>query len=309
MEEVHRALDAALRQDPPVEHGAVLLVLGRDGVLTRQFKGRTRADSRLPLLDASTWFSVAAVLTLVDQDGVGLDDPLGQWLPGLSGAGEGAEEKAAVTLRQVLAHTSGLVPQHPCLGDRDSSLAECAGAILAEPLRAPPGREVFFGNGALQVAGFLAETVSGKPWAEFFQDRVTDPLSLHCTSFGETSNPHLSRGARSCAEDLESFLQALLGGKGEDSTTALLTEETLAALWSPQSGRARRIYAPQAPGGYGLGLALARESPRVHSPGTFGPPFWLDPEAGLALVLLGGAPPERLGVIDLRLRDVLFGGV
>ena len=296
--ELHRLVETALAEEPPVTRGA-LVVVGRGGVLTQHTLGRTREDTRLPLLDISAWLTTVAVLTLVERDQVALDDPLSKWLP------EVPAGKGAITLRQLLAHTSGLAAQHACLGDRQTTLAQCAAAILAEPSRAAPGREIFFGNAPLQVAGWLAETVSGRGWAEFFQERVADPLGLACVTYGATANPDLARGARGCPGDVAAFLRFLVQDPADGSSP--LSPATHAAMFRPQTAAARAVYVPDAATGFGLGPALS--APWVHTPGTFGPPLWVDREAGLGMALLVIAAPERSAEIAAELRAILLTGV
>jgi len=296
---LHHTLDTALAQEPALERGA-LIVVGRQGVVSQRLIGRTREDTRLPLLGGSAWLTTAAILTLVERGELALEDSLGDRLP------EVPADKGAITLRQLLSHTSGLAPQHPCLGDRDTTLAQCAEAILATPLRAPPGREGFFGGTGLQVAGWWAEEVTGRPWAEFFQERLADPLGLECATYGATGNPHLSRGARACVGDVAAFLGFLVqpGATAAGLPGSKPGEDTRTLMFTPQTGSARLVYAPGAETGFGLGTAL--EPPWVHTPGTFGAPLAVNPETGLGLGLLFTASPQRLMTLAETLRAVLF---
>src|SRR5579872_2312479 len=89
--------------------------------------------------------TTAAVLQLVEQGKVGLDDPVGAHLPGLArpkvlagfdddGKPRLAEARAAITVRQLLAHTSGLAYEF-C----NAQLARHGAATKPAPMGAAPG--------------------------------------------------------------------------------------------------------------------------------------------------------------------------
>jgi CubicO group peptidase (beta-lactamase class C family) len=288
---VHQALDAALAETPAVERGALVLA-GRNGVITQRLVGRTREDTRLPLLDSSAWWSAATLLTLVDRGDISLTATLGEALP------EVPADKVDITLQQLLDHTSGIEPQHPCLADRESTLEACARAILETPLRAEPGREIFFGATGLQVAGWWAERVTGRPWAELVQERLSEPLGLACLSYGTTTNPHLARGARACTGDVARFLTFLLDPK------PLLGPETAALLLTPQGRGARSVLLPD--GATGLGFGTAFHPPWVEAAGAFSATLSVHPEGELGLALLFTVPPQRLREMAAPLRAVLL---
>ena len=104
-------VDALMRAYSGAVPGAAVLVL-RDGApLVRRAYGLADLQQRVAATPATNYrlasmtkqFTAAAVLALVDDGRLSLDDAVRRWLPSLPAAAD------AVTLRQLLTHTSGLI--------------------------------------------------------------------------------------------------------------------------------------------------------------------------------------------------------
>ena len=109
-----RLLDRRIRHDGL--DGGVLLV-GRDGTWGGT-ADRITAETVMPIASASKWLTAALVMTFVDEGRLTLDTPVADLLPGFGGA------KAAVTVRHLLSHTSGLVAD-ACVYATMGSTASC----------------------------------------------------------------------------------------------------------------------------------------------------------------------------------------
>ncbi len=181
---VDELLSAAL----PAAGGGVVRVAQPGQVLFERAYGGYRLSDAVPLASGTQLLSAVVLLTLVDGHQLSLDAKVASVLA------EWPADKAAVTLRMLLAQTSGLPPSAPCLDQRDTTLAACVHQISALPLRADPGTAVIYGGTGFQVAGRMAEVASGKSWAELFRERLTQPLGLRMTGFGRTANPRHRRG-------------------------------------------------------------------------------------------------------------------
>ena len=99
--------------------GGVLLVAGDGRLLHRFAVGGIGTRTVMPIASASKWLTSATLMTFVDQGMLSLDDPVAKYLPSFSG------EKATITVRELLSHTSGL-PSAPCEGDPSTTLRDCA---------------------------------------------------------------------------------------------------------------------------------------------------------------------------------------
>lgn len=223
-------------------------------------------DGRFRIGSITKTFVSTVVLQLVGEGRVGLDEPVGAYLPGLVPDG--------ITVRHLLQHTSGLhnytqsLPLDPAgfetIRYQHWEPRELVAIATAKPLDFPPGTAWNYSNTNYVVAGLLVEEVTGRPYAEAVEKRVLRPLGLRSTSVpgdrvGVTGphahgyyqvdgkdvdvtrlNPSVAYAAGemiSTTADLDRFLDALLDGR-------LLAPAQLAELTrtTPVSG------------GYGLGI-------------------------------------------------------
>ena len=119
--------------------------------------------------------TVTAVLALAGSGELGLDDRAGRYLPRFGALRE-------VTLRQLLAHTSGLP-------DTRKFYEWCAGPdellrdLHATPLEAPPGTRVTYSDLGFMALGEIVATVAGEPLDAAVADLVTAPLGMTRTGY------------------------------------------------------------------------------------------------------------------------------
>jgi CubicO group peptidase (beta-lactamase class C family) len=146
-----------------------------------------------------------AVLQLVEQGRVGLDDPVGRFIPALAqlrvlrpGAttiGDGVPAREPVRVRHLLTHTAGFTygftqPGTPIaeayraarIGDPALDLAQMTQALAGVPLLFEPGTGWSY-SVATDVAGRLVEVVSGQTLDAYFQQHVFEPLGMRDTFF------------------------------------------------------------------------------------------------------------------------------
>lgn len=282
--------------------GAALWVL-KAGVLQEElYLGRFHDNLVVPFDGASAWLSTAVVLTLADTGTLELDDPLIEYFP------EVPDDKAQITLRQILSHTAGLATSHPCLAEPSASLESCVRSILEEPLEAPPGREFLYGAAGLQIAGRVAEIIGGGSWETVFQQRVAQPLGLARTSYGEASNPVLASGARGTVRDYGRFLSALLSPRA--GSRPLLSPAPAVEMLTDQAAGTTRSYWPlETARGFGLGTWLMEDASGnawATSPGILGFTPWLLRDRDFAAVTVVSARPGAAESLRLRLAPLLL---
>ena len=113
---------------------------------------------------------------LADEGKLTLDDPVGKYVPGLTGGD-------TVTIRQILSHTSGYRDYWP----QDFSFADMQhpvtpGQILDRwgkaPLDFPPGTQWQYSNTGFVIAGQIIEKVSGQSLLPFLSARAFQPLGM-----------------------------------------------------------------------------------------------------------------------------------
>jgi CubicO group peptidase (beta-lactamase class C family) len=188
--------------------GAALVVVHDETVLHRRWFGSLRGGTRIPIASASKWLTAATVMSFVDAGRLTLDDPVSHYLPGFQGA------KASVTVRELLAHTSGL-PTPSCIGDPSVTLATCVDRIAAGPPPASvPGREFHYSPVGYAIAGRLVEVLGGARFEDVFVSRIASPLGMKATRFdafgSSLDNPDPAASAASTIDDYQRFLDMML---------------------------------------------------------------------------------------------------
>ena len=181
--------------------GAVLAVGNR--ALTQRLSafGATGWDSTAaPASAASTRYDLAsltkvvattaAVMALVEDGRMRLDEPVATYLPEFSGG-----ERDAITIRHLLTHTGGLRAGASGLRD-DVPAARVRRWVLSLPLALEPGADVLYSDVGFIVLWLAAERAAGEPLPRYLQRRVWGPLEMRETSVGVPS------GCRRCAPSL-----------------------------------------------------------------------------------------------------------
>jgi CubicO group peptidase (beta-lactamase class C family) len=299
-------VDSLLAQALPKDGGGVLRVAQPGRVLFEKAYGGYRLDDAISIASGTQLLSVVVLLHLVDAQKLALDAPVSSVLR------DWPKDKAAITLRMLLAHTSGLPPTADCLDDRNTTLEACVQKIAATPLRKDPGTAVIYGGTGFQVAGRMAEVATGKSWAELFREHLTAPLGLRATGFGRTANPRVAGGAQSTAGEYGKVLDLLLQG-GETAGVRLLSPASVEAMLQDQSGGAPLVLSPYAlfagreASRPGLGLWLDRTDGSGHGleavcQGTFGFTAWMDRERQLGGVLLVRSDLRRIVPLEQQVR-------
>lgn len=190
---LQRSLDDAVRAIPL--RGASAAVVLADGRVWRGTSGLSqpgvRLDTamRLGIGSISKSITAALLVRLAERGRLSLDDPVGRWLPPIP------HVDPAITVRQLLNHTSGLFDVTEAPGYRDSILADVAArwtpqrtlALLRPPLSAR-GTEWRYCNTNYLLAGLVAEAVGGRPFHEQVREELFAPLPI-AAAFLDQSEP------------------------------------------------------------------------------------------------------------------------
>jgi CubicO group peptidase (beta-lactamase class C family) len=195
--------------------GAVMLVASPEKVLSLESIGYSDVGSKIPLkTDALFWIAsmnkpitATALMMLVDEGKVKLDDPVEKYLPEFKGQLRLVDKSGdlvvlkkpakPITVRNILSHTAGLVDRSPLEGRLDTvSLKDGAISYGLSPLVFEPGSKYAYCNPGINTAGRIIEVVSGIPYEKFLQDRLLEPLGMKDTTFWPTED-QVKRLARS----------------------------------------------------------------------------------------------------------------
>lgn len=117
-----------------------------------------------------------AMMLLIERGQVDLEAPAQRYLPEFTGEG-----KEAITIRQLLTHTSGLRPGIGLGGwqGKDGAIRVAA----AERLQSPPGTALVYSDVNFFVLGAIVERVSGRGLDEFLAAEIYGPLKMTDTGF------------------------------------------------------------------------------------------------------------------------------
>jgi CubicO group peptidase (beta-lactamase class C family) len=276
-------------------------------------------DSAAPVSADTTLYDLAsvtkavatttAVLLLVEDGKIGLDDPVQRHLPAFEG-----ELKERVTWRHLLTHTSGL-PVGANI--RGSTPRERARRLLRTRIGLAPGQQVFYSDLGFLVLWEAATRAAGEPLPKLLERRVWRPLGMHhtrfapgmdCTACAPTmrlSTGQLYRGrpndllARqigdvtgsaglfSTAHDLARFA-AMIANGGELEGVRVLRPESVREILRQQPRAGRRTlgwvaFCPDEP----PSQQQPCERPLAYGHnGWAGTSLWVEPERGVWAVLL-----------------------
>lgn len=184
--DVDRAITAGIQRG--VFPGAVVVIGTRDTILYARGFGHftwssTSAvpDPRTSLYDLASLTKVVAttpaIMLLVERGQMSLDGRVSGYLPDFSGAG-----KDAVTVRNLLAHNSGL----RAFLRLDTLARDAKGArqvVMREPLRWKTGTHVEYSDLNAMLLGWIVERISGTSLDSFVSQNVFKALGLSETRF------------------------------------------------------------------------------------------------------------------------------
>ncbi|MBI1248750.1 serine hydrolase [bacterium] len=315
--------------DENVVSGAVTLVAQDGKIVHLSAVGEADIEAEKPL-KTDAMFAIAsmtkpitatALMTLVEEGKVNLDDPVSKYIPEFADVKlDGKPLDKPITLRQVLTHTSGMGGSQRVIESLENT-----GKLLAErPLHSVPGTKWEYSPG-LNVVGRVIEVASGKPYAAYLQEHIFDPLKMKDTTFAPTKDqksrvpqlyaldnksgelkpaeswigntetdpyPNPSAGLYTTAKDLQRFYQMMLNG-GFLGDAKILSRDSVKELTRLQTGDIVTGFTPG--NGWGLGYCVVQKPQGVTealSPGTFGhggafgTQSWADPVKNRIYILL-----------------------
>ncbi len=260
----HRMIDEIeilMRRYDGAVPGASLLVV-KDGkpVLRRAWglanveegvMATTKTNYRLA--SVTKQFTAAAVLLLVEDGKIGLDDMVSRWLP------SAGEATGRVTIRQLLTHTSGIADYEDLLpaGDTAQVHDRDVPGMLArnDKVYSAPGSRYRYSNSGYALLALVVETASGVSFATFLRERIFLPLEMAesvafenaVSTVSNRAFGHTMRGGAWARKD-QSTTSAVLGDGGIYSSiddlekwdaawndSRLLTDESRRTALTPQT--------------------------------------------------------------------------
>jgi CubicO group peptidase (beta-lactamase class C family) len=326
------SMRAKVERALPKSIGACVLAIDDGEVVFKAGFGLADVELREPCTPATNFrmasvskqFTALAVMLLVDQGKLSLDDTLDEFFVG------GPRYWEEITIEQLLTHASGLpdyenlIPEGTTLQLDDMDVVRML-VETDEPLF-EPGAKWQYSNSAFVVLGMIVEIASGKPFHEFMADEVFEPVGMTGTvlyqrglnavserAYGhewqddtwrraDQSVTSATRGdgvVYTSLEDYEKWLRALAERK-------LLSPESHRAMFSPRekTDRGESHY------GFGWFIDEYRGQRRIHHNGDtrgFRICSQAFPECRAAIVLqFNSEVEEDMTKVGERLADLLI---
>ena len=167
--------------------GAVVLIGRGDRVLYEKAIGRRAVDPSPEAMTTDTIFDVASltkvvatttsVMKLIEDGKVRLSDRVSDYVPGFE-----RYNKTGITVRHLMAHTSGLRPDVD-LGDPWTGSEKAIELAMEEVPTAPPGERFVYSDINYFLLGDIVRRVSGLPLDQFAKKNIFDPLGMKDTGF------------------------------------------------------------------------------------------------------------------------------
>ena len=167
------------------------------GDRTPEFDEDVQVTQVIRIYSMSKAITSSAIMQLVEQGKLGIDDPVSMYIPEFSDVkvfedGKLRPANRAPTIRELLSHTSGIAydfsaspelkPYYEGKFVGVQTLEEAAKIIATLPLQGDPGNLYLYGL-SIDVLGRVIEVVSGLEFEIYLQNNIFTPLEMNDTSF------------------------------------------------------------------------------------------------------------------------------
>jgi CubicO group peptidase (beta-lactamase class C family) len=273
-------------------------------------------DTRSCLASLSKPITATAVMMLVEKRELKYEQTLGRFYPIFTDA------VGAVTVRQLLTHTSG-IPDYPDLNADHPGVTNAEILAAVRKVQAPafaPGQKYQYCNAGYVMLALIVEKLSGQPLSRFLEERIFAPVGMTSTFVLASASQKTADVARGYdesgrADDFEgmstgdggvySTVRDLLRFDQALYTEALLKQTTLAEAFTPASVREGRTT-------YGYGWNINDDVPgkRVwHQGNTAGFRAFIERRLRdriTVIMLTNGGNTNRMAIND-RIQKILAG--
>lgn len=302
-----------------LEDGKPVKVKGY-GLANLELGTRATPETVYQIGSISKQFIAAGIVLLSKEGKVGLDDSIRKYIE------DAPEMWQAITVRQVLTHTSGLVRETPGLQLKAQSEVDAIRAAYSLPLSFEPGEKWQYSNLGYFVLAEIIRRAAQTPWPQYLQERIFAPLKMNATrtTTVEELIPHRASGYHWMDSNNYQNAQIVPGVRpsGAFLSSVLDLAKWDAALYSDEvfSPQQRELmWAPvklndgsERPYGFGWEVGKVGKHRQVKHAGTmfgFRSQILRFPDDRLTIVILTNATqalPERIapGVAALYIPDL-----
>lgn len=238
--------------------GLALLVARGGEIVQAEGYGLANVELQVPVKPETVFqsgsvgkqFTATAVMMLVEEGKIGLEDPLTKFFP------EAPATWKDVTVRELLSHTAGF-GDYPEKFDfrKDWTEAELLKVVESIPLAYPPGTKWEYSNLGYLTLGILIHRVTGEFYGDFLQERIFKPLGMRTTRIISEADivPNRAAGYRLVKGELKNqeWVAPMVNTTADGSlyfsildlakwdaglyTEKLLKRSSLQEMWTPAS--------------------------------------------------------------------------
>jgi CubicO group peptidase (beta-lactamase class C family) len=300
------AVDEFIKREMERQHiPGLSLAVVRDGrVVKSAGYGLADREQHIPATPETVYkvgsvgkqFVATAVMVLVQDGRVGLDDPISTYLL------DTPESWHGITIRHLLTHTSGLPREAPGFDwEKARPDVDVVKSAYSLPLHFAPGEKWEYSNAGYFALAAAITSVSGRPWQEFVTEAILKPSGMNTTLPTNTKDelPHRAIGYRNhdqllVAHDFKTlrpsggFFSTVLDLAKWDTvldTNVFLSEASRRQMWTPVKLNDGRSY----PYGFGWQLDPLNGHRQVHHSGGipgFASQFARFPDDHLTVIVL-----------------------
>jgi CubicO group peptidase (beta-lactamase class C family) len=272
------------------------------GVVHSKGFGEFAADRLYVVASCSKMLSAGVLMRLADQGKLAVDKPVGDYL-----GDWGDAPSSQITIAQMISNSSGMPSlsevssaaqdskspyySNLCQYNDAGSLEACGKLLYATTPPRKPDTMFAYGGSQWQLAGAVAEKVSGKHWADLIDETYVQPCQVpslgytnHYAKSGTTypaffmadkanlpvtDNPSIEGGAYVTAPDYgKLLLMQLRGGKCGD--TRVLSEAAVTRMQENRLAQYGGTTGNESMPGYGFGFWVGPDHKMIADPGAYG---------------------------------------
>jgi CubicO group peptidase (beta-lactamase class C family) len=156
------------------------------GMANLELDVRMEPDMVFEIGSITKQFTAVAILMLMEQGKLDLDDDITKFLEGYPTQGHD------ISIHHLLTHTSGIrsytsLEAWPPVWRKDFEPKELIDFFKNEPMDFEPGEEWRYNNSAYFILGYIIEKASGQSYEAFVENNIFEPLGMKSSRYGSQS--------------------------------------------------------------------------------------------------------------------------
>lgn len=312
---------------------SVAVVHGKDTLLLKGY-GLADVELGVPTPDRGTYeigsvtkqFTAVAIMQLVEQGKINLDDNITKYLPDYPTQGN------TVTVRGLLSHTSGIkgyteLPEFQLIGMQSLPRDSLVKLFSKKPFDFKPGEQETYNNSAFFLAGLIIEKVSGMSYADYVQKNLFDKAGMKDSYYCSQSRIRKNHVHGYDTDSTGLVLKSYLDHTWPYAAGSLCSTAADLVAWNQALHKSDRLLKPEsykeliAPGTlndgtklrYAKGLALADVAGRRaigHGgdiPGFASESIYLPDDDLIVIVLFNTEGPARPDAVMTKIVETVLG--